>query len=480
MKACIRPILIILSSVLLCACVVSCLMLPYMAVDTPFYTLIGRSMLHDQILPYRYIFDHKPLFGFLLYGLWDSVMPVKTGMFTILALVCAAATSAVARAIWKTGGITLFLILIAAGTSFEILSGNTESFQILLQISILSLLRTSSLPGIFATGIATLLTININYLTAVCLFAPVLFLLLTRPSPVKRTASFSAGFIAGAALLFSPYLLHDPQALADYFRQQRNFLHAYGADSKERLLTLRTAATWLAFFVPPLALWIRKYIVRVQGKISRDDLLLLIWFLSGLPAACLSGHAFAHYNLLWFTPVAIMTARLLQDSLRPAGLRIALIPAILLTGFSLVQVTADNIKKYKRFSHIDYRRLSSLTHGEPVLNIRAREALFYLANMKTADPYLFREHIDIVFGPHAAEHYLRDLSRNPPFVLLTWDGCGNGKIEAPVCAYLRAHYRKAESVKITSRSGKIHSLSFDLYRYTSDAASLNPQPGASP
>ena len=120
---------------------ISYIISPFTSNDTPFYTIIGRSILQDHVLPYKYIFDHKPFFSFVLYGVWDALMPIKTGMFTLLALCCAAGAATVASSIWKTNRFLVFFILITTGAAFKMLSGNTGVLQIFFQILVLYLLQ---------------------------------------------------------------------------------------------------------------------------------------------------------------------------------------------------------------------------------------------------------------------------------------------------------------------------------------------------
>ena len=140
----------------------SFLMRPFVTVDTPFYTLIGRSILQDHILPYKYIFDHKPFLAFLLYGVWDALMPIKTGMFTVLALCCAAGAAVAARALWKTSRLLVFAILITTGSAFKMLSGNTGALQIVFQAFVLFLLQLSTVWSVFLAGMVTAFAINVN------------------------------------------------------------------------------------------------------------------------------------------------------------------------------------------------------------------------------------------------------------------------------------------------------------------------------
>ncbi|KDE20767.1 hypothetical protein AZ09_04830 [Acetobacter aceti 1023] len=454
--------------------VFSYLILPFSTADTTFYALIGQSLLQNHILPYQYVFDHKPFGVYVVYGAWDMLTaPLPTGKFTVLALLSCAVFAAMARSIWHTRWLWVFAALVLLGTPFEILAGNTESILITTALAVIWLTRQGTYSAtahtgramafLLAGGAAFGLTVNINYLEGICLFLPVCFLLLAHTRPLFNTALFALGTCGGVALLFSPYLIQGHHALADYFTQQHDFLHAYSAKFSKRVKAVLLLVAYLAIFSPILAKWFgQKSILKTAP--SPDNTLLTLWFVSSVPAALLSGHPFSHYSGLWFAPVTIMLALLVQQKQRfSAWACVPLAAVVMLSG---VEEIHKNLKNALNFKHIDYAHFSDLVGQQKVLNIRTSHTHFYMAHLQSFDRYLFQDHIDIVYGKNATQHYLQDLMAHPAFVLLPYAGCATGVVEQPICAYIQHHYQQVYAVRIGKAASKKkqNRLSFELYK----------------
>ncbi|WKC16439.1 hypothetical protein [Acetobacter pasteurianus] len=461
---------------IICLCsifyIFSYLILPFSTADTTFYALIGQGLLQDHMLPYQYVFDHKPFGVYVLYGVWDALTAqLPVGKFTVLALLSLAAFAAMARSIWRTRWLWVFAALVLLGAPFELLAGNTETLLITTELAVLGLARKGTLATIqpttrilwlLAAGVTFGLTVNINYLEGICLFLPVCFLLLANIRPVLNISLFAIGTCGGLAALFAPYFIQGHHALADYFTQQHQFLHAYSAKLSKRIKAVLLLAAYLAVFSPILIKWFgQKSILKTAP--TPDTTLLTLWFISSVPAALLSGHAFSHYSGLWFAPLSIMLVLLAQQKLLFPGW--AVVPLAAVVGLSCVDEIHKNLKDYINFKQIDYTHLSDLVQQQKVLNIRTPHTHFYMAHLHSFDRYLFRDHIDIVYGKNAGKHYLQDLAQHPAFVMLPYQGCSTDKVEEPVCVYIQQHYQQAYSVLI-GKAGKKkpNRFSFELYK----------------
>lgn len=453
----------------------SYLILPFSTADTTFYALIGWGLLQDHMLPYQYVFDHKPFGVYVLYGVWDALTAqLPVGKFTVLALLSLAAFAAMARSIWHTRWLWVFAALTLLGAPFELLAGNTETLLITTELAVLWLARKGTLATIqpttrilwlLAAGVMFGLTVNVNYLEGICLFLPVCFLLLANTRPALNIILFAIGTCGGLAALFTPYFIQGHHALADYFALQHQFLHAYSGKLSKRIKAVLLLAAYLAVFSPILIKWFgQKSILKTAP--TPDTTLLTLWFISSVPAALLSGHAFSHYSGLWFAPLSIMLVLLAQQKgTLPIG---ALAPACALTLFSGGQEIRANLALHQNLEKIDYAQIANMAAGQKVLNIRAHHAHFYMANLISADRYLFRDHIDIVFKKQAVQHYLNDLAQHPAFVMLPYAGCQTGAIEQPVCAVLQNHYQEVYAVRTVHKKTRhkidASDLSFELYK----------------
>ncbi|ANA13024.1 hypothetical protein [Acetobacter oryzifermentans] len=453
----------------------SYLILPFSTADTTFYALIGRGMLQEHMLPYQYVFDHKPVGVYVLYGVWDALTaPLPVGKFTVLALLSLAAFAAMARSIWHTRWLWVFAALVLLGAPFELLAGNTETLLITTELAVIWLTRKGTFATtqqtnrallLMAAGATFGLTVNINYLEGICLFLPVCFLLLTNTRPLFNVVLFALGTCGGLVVLFSPYLVQGHHALADYFTLQHTFLHSYSAKLSKRIKAVLLLAAYLAVFSPILIKWFgQKSILKTAP--TPDTTLLTLWFVSSVPAALLSGHPFSHYSGLWFAPVSIMLVLLAQQKeALPIG---ALAPACALTLFSGGQEIQVNLTLHQNLEKIDYAKVANMAAGQKVLNIRAHHAHYYMANLISADRYLFRDHIDIIFKKQTTQHYLDDLAQRPAFVMLPYAGCQTGAIEQPVCAVLQSHYQQVYAVRTVHKKTRhkidASDLSFELYK----------------
>ncbi|WP_231621163.1 hypothetical protein [Acetobacter pomorum] len=280
------------------------------------------------MLPYQYVFDHKPVGVYVLYGVWDALTaPLPVGKFTVLALLSLAAFAAMARSIWHTRWLWVFAALVLLGAPFELLAGNTETLLITTELAVIWLTRKGTFATtqqtnrallLMAAGATFGLTVNINYLEGICLFLPVCFLLLTNTRPLFNVVLFALGTCGGLVVLFSPYLVQGHHALADYFTLQHTFLHSYSAKLSKRIKAVLLLAAYLAVFSPILIKWFgQKSILKTAP--TPDTTLLTLWFVSSVPAVLLSGHPFSHYSGLWFAPVSIMLVLLAQQKIHFSG-----------------------------------------------------------------------------------------------------------------------------------------------------------------
>lgn len=461
---------------IICLCsifyIFSYLILPFSTADTTFYALIGRSLLQEHILPYQYVFDHKPFGVYVLYGVWDALTAqLPVGKFTVLALLSLAAFAAMARSIWHTRWLWVFAALALLGAPFELLAGNTETLLITTELAVLWLARKGTLATIqptprilwlLAAGVTFGLTVNINYLEGICLFLPVCFLLLANTRPVLNISLFAIGTCGGLAALFAPYFIQGHHALADYFTQQHQFLHAYSAKLSKRIKAVLLLAAYLAVFSPILIKWFgQKSILKTAP--TPDTTLLTLWFISSVPAALLSGHLLNHYSILWLGPITIMFAMLVENYTKFSIY--SLLPLILFQSYNIQNDIHKNIKEYSNLNHINYKYIHEITENQKILNIRAQQSHFYMGHLISFDKYLFHDHIDIVYGKNATQHYLQDLAEHPVFVMLPYKGCSTGEIELSVCSYIQQNYHQVYSVRIGKiNRKKPNRLSFELYK----------------
>lgn len=445
--------------------ILSYALLPFTDGDPAYYTILGRGMLRDHLLPYHYAFDHKPFGIDLFYGLWDLLTPFYRGKFTLLALILSGVFVCLCRTFGSFSRRTAFVLLIVGGSMFNILSGNSELILLTGEALCLTLMfkgvEQNRQSLFFIAGFVAAFIVNVNYLAALCLLAPAALLLL---SPgwfcIARCCLAVVGGIIGLIVLFMPYFVAGHGDLQTYFFMQRDFLHHYSGSLQERLLCLFWTAVYVLLISPVLIAWCRRFSLSDWTEENRKNLLLPLWFCSSLPATMLSGHPFSHYFLLCFAPAVIMWTILLRQGV--AFSRYAFVPFFILAMFYIAHNTVKNFHSFFYNNLIDYTEIRKEIGEKKVLNIRAYQTLFYMSDLRPFDIYLFHDHLDILYGQLAWQHYMQDLAQNPPYLAMPYDGCARHEVEAPVCQWIQTHYRLIYAINV--RPSKPHKLSFSLYK----------------
>lgn len=442
--------------------------LPFSNGDIAYYVVVGRGMLRDHLLPYTYAFDHKPLGVYLVYAVWDYIVPLPYGKFELLACVLMVAFVLLCRIFGSFNNWLAWLILTVGGSVFGVLDGNTETVLVVGEALFLRLLYKGNTQGdpflFFVAGLVFSGVVNVNYLSAVCLFLPSLLLFLA-PGwfRLKHIMLAAMGLVVGLLVLFSPYLVEGHGALQTYFSMQSAFLHHYGASLKARMRSVLWCGIYTALLFPVLQGWFKRFPLSLHGT-ARKTLLLPLWFLSSVPAVILSGHPFEHYFILCFAPAAIMAAILFEKSY--AFPKYSLLPFALFSIGYMVQDTRKILNERLYYNRVDYAFLSKEIGTQKVLNIRADHTAFYSADLRPFDVYLFPTHIDIVFGKENAwKRYMQDLVRGPAYVLTPYDGCARNQVEPVVCRWLTTHYKRIYSLNTRRvHTEKAQRFSLDLYK----------------
>ncbi|WP_237938634.1 hypothetical protein [Acetobacter senegalensis] len=465
------PVPLLCSILLLALCYfASYSVLPFSNGDIAYYVIIGRGILRDHLLPYSYAFDHKPLAVYLVYAVWDQIIPLSYGKFELLACLLMGAFVWFCRAFGPFNKGLAWLILTVGGSVFGILDANTETVLVAGEALFLRLLYQGNTQGkllqFFGAGLVFAGIVNVNYLSAVCLFLPSLFLFLASGwFRIRHILLAALGLVTGLALLFAPYFVVGHGALQAYFSMQSAFLHHYGASLKARMRSVLRCAIYTVLLFPVLQGWIRVFPLALKGE-DRKTLVLLLWFLSSLPAVILSGHPFEHYFILCFAPAAIMAAILFEK--KYVFPTYCFVPFTFFFVGGMIQDTRKNIDERLYYSRVDYAFLSKEIGTQKVLNIRGSHETFYLADLRPFDVYLFPTHIDILFGKENAwKRYMQDLLRRPAYVITPYAGCARNLVEPVVCQWLATHYTRIYSLNTRhARPEKDQRFSLDLYKLT--------------
>ncbi|GCE89861.1 hypothetical protein MSKU15_1462 [Komagataeibacter diospyri] len=436
---------------------------PFTDWDSTFYPLIGKGIFRYHILPYDYIFDHKPYLVYVFYYIWTQVEPILNGRFAILAMVSMVSVAFMFSSAYRTDKWQTLFYLSIGGVIGDYLGGNTEVLQIPLELSVILMLckgvQEHKIPLFFLAGIVSAIAVNINYLAGCVLSPIILYLFLGRVCTVVEFLACVAGGMIGLTGIFLPFLIAGHGKLAAYFDMQHHFLQHYGGASDERMYTFALVALYIVPLCPMLVLWFGRRDV-CWGNLR--ERLLSLWFVFSVVAAILSGHGFYHYFSLFLIPGMLICLLVHRDA--GGALSWRMMPLYLYAAFLMVSGIVSNINDMKRAQLTDPARVSQIVGHQKVLNINSDHSLYYLSDMETFDPILFCGQIEIYFGPQAADHYLDDLRQRPPFVLMPHAGCINHTVAPQVCSWVKDHYHPVYEAYKGKDPNRNNARYYNLYK----------------
>lgn len=434
---------------------------PFSDWDTAFYPLVGKGIFSYHILPYGYIFEHKPYLVYVSYYLWCLICPIFYGKFAILSIISLIITAFIFKKFYNIKfSIVIFFLFI--GTSVgDYLSGNTEVIQIpILSILIVIISRNIKIKNNFIflfSGFISAICININYMSGIVIGLLFISLLVSKIYSIRDVAISILGISIGTLIILTPFIFYDEGALWKYLFMQFKFLHNYSHYKQERYFNTIITVTKLLSLTPILFLWMK------TKKISFENIntkILTLWFICSVIASVSSGHNYGHYSILFMVPAMIMCSILYE---KKELLSLSTLPIVIYSLSLMVYNSVVNFNHMKQMDIINAQFISDTVGKKKILNIRSDQSLYYLANLETFDPFLFQYHIDIYFGKNANAHYMDDLKQNPPFVLMQYRACELQRTEENICTWIRNHYHIIYKAYDDKRPYKIMRRYYELY-----------------
>ncbi|WP_367159976.1 hypothetical protein ABUE34_13125 [Kozakia baliensis] len=414
--------------------IISYLRLPFEDHDTLLYVIIGRALINNHILPYGYVFDHKPILLYAIYGIWTKIIPLEKGSLALLSLVSISLFANMAKHFWNLPFCIVWFSLLLFGAPFLILSGNTEMVFFPFLFGSIIFLEKPGRAAAIAGGVSIGLAAEINYISVFSIVLPAIYLAFqrARKSPLD-VFLIALGTIIGFIVPLLPYLFVEKSVFLHYIGMQRLYLGHYGASPQERLLSIELFLLLSLCFAPII-------FVSLKNCTKSPQRVALIWALSGVVACCASGHPFRHYFLLVLIPLSLLIAS--QWKTLPLRMFwISLAPAILLAGYGTIHDISHNIKLYRRIQAMDFSALHRKIGKTPVLNIQASHVPFALADLQSQTPFLFQHHVQILYGDNARAWYGQELARAPRFVMTSPQLCMPPLDMPEICAFISERYR---------------------------------------
>lgn len=430
--------------------------------DVANYVMIGKGIFEKGILPYGYVFEHKPYILYVIYYLWSSIYPFVIGKFTVLAIISAVISSLMLSRLFSVKSFYFFSFLIIGCASGNFLSGNSEvvqlPFLVAFYLAISRVIETGKYRDAILLGVISAFSVNINYLSAFIIIFSFAWLLLCRVVLLRIFSFIVLGGALGLIAIFMPFFIKGGHCLEDYFSMQIHFLKNYGALASERYDMFRSIGLKLAVCSPIIIAFFRN--MRSSSFYKED--LVKIWFVASVVTSFLSGHPYDHYNLLYLFPIMVMSA-LSYERNKIDGLYF--VPLIIFSFVFSVDYFYRNWVDYKYYVKENIPKVKSIIGKEKVFNIRADQSLFYLAGLEPFDKFLFIDHIDFYFKQGAQNYILKRLTERPPFVVMRYRGCETGIVEPAVCTVLHSNYNLVYVVHKRSEPYKVSFRRyFELYR----------------
>lgn len=437
-------------------------LVPFSDWDTVFYPLVGKGIFQYHILPYGYIFDHKPFLVYVFYYMWCKVEFVLNGRFAILSILSICLICSLIVKFYKTNLFTTVFYVFFGSVLGIYLAGNTEVIQIPLILSSIIFLtmgiEKKNNYFLVISGICASIVINVNYLSGFVLAPIFLYVLCSQMCSIGRFLLILLSVVLSLGIIFIPFFIAGHGKILEYFSMQHHFLQRYSASPKEILHTIQMVIVKISFLYPALIIWFSNKNIFWNNIRER---MLTLWFLSSVLAAIMSGHSYDHYTSLFLIPAMAICAILHRNGQMSSFWLMS--PLYVYSFIYMINSTIDNINSMNGIRRSNYHEISQIVGKNKVLNIRSDHSLYYLANLETFDRFLFTDHIDIYFGKQADEHYMQDLRQKPEFVLMAYKSCDVLNNDDNICKWINDKYHLVYKAYNHKKPLHITSKYYELY-----------------
>ncbi|EKE4262290.1 hypothetical protein OUR91_001889 [Escherichia coli] len=411
--------------------------------DPAIYTIIGRAFILDGIAPYGYVFDHKPIAIYYIYGLLSLIYPFKTGFFAFssMAFIIGIAVF-INRKTLKFGDLILSCLAICACTAFSYqLSGNTELFSAAFIILSIGSMTNYSKKDAFLSGIFCCIAFNINYLSSICLLLPTLhyFFKLLKKSRWENILIYSAGFAACFLLLLLPVVvLGGTSALVEYVAMQYTFIANYGKYS----MPLYSSAI---YFMGMVSSFIPVMYASLRSNLSLKSFTPYLLCLPGCYLAAISsGYKYQHYFTFFAVIMSLFVIHLMKENGIKATILLAF-PVLFMSINDTINRAPLMISRFVDFNikGIDSRfdELSSIVGDKKVLPIRSSHLPFYFSSINPSINLVWDNHSKIMYGRNESNFFISEIKKKPEFIITKHNVCTSDKSLASVCKEINERYK---------------------------------------
>lgn len=433
----------------------------YLNHDTIIYTLVGKGIYQLGLPPYEYVFDHKPLLIYLVYGplsfleIGGNVYAGLTLVFLlVLALiVCAAFTGSR----WPLFGV---LIAMTAATLGNVgFTGNSEIVYVPLQLLAVGLLLNGSGSGrLWGSAAAAVAAVNCNYIAAIPLLPALLAVLWMQSGSLGGFLTRGVHY-AAAGLTLTAGLLGFAAAVGvdifNYLGMQAAFLTGYSQnDNSITPEFLARISPFLVLALLPLVPLFRPAPEDRAKVVALEGLLL-----GALAALALGGKFYQQYIFSVAAPaVTIFLLLPAHRAIHRAGIK-----ALLLATASLSALEATQTALRPSWSadlRTLYTPIAEVVGDAPVLGMRSSVVPFYFSSATPYHPVLWSDHVSIIHGPAAEDAVYADLlAGDPPYVMTAPQWCATRGRDWTSCTLLHSRYEV-----VAARDFAVGAPGYELWR----------------
>jgi preprotein translocase subunit SecE len=394
---------------------------PFVTDDALIYAVIGKAIFTKGLLPFTYIFDHKPILTYYIYGLIALAGPDYLPKWQIFSVIVYAMSAWLTREAAKQESWWVhFLVIVGLSLQSMRFSGNTELiFSPLTVLAVLLILRSASVYTTFWAGVLVGLSININYLSAVGAGPAILYAILSRrTSPAMHLSQLAVGFLgvfAAIVVTLLPLAMSDTTSVWDYFAAQRRFYSGYATQDVARPF-------WKYVFEIIPFMVIAGICFRCKAGEERTRNAFLIVLVSATIASLISRKNFHYYVYPLVIPTSILWAMSTSRFKR-----ITLIICVLFMAVTSIRSYWNDFgpvgKLAASYDFTQFRKFKSIVGDHPVLSIRGHNAYTYFADVEPAQPLVWPNHAQLFYGPKEDEYFVGYLNKGAEFVFIKEDAC---------------------------------------------------------
>lgn len=433
----------------------------YSNYDTLIYAIIGKAIYRDGIMPYDYIFDHKPFLIYFFYGPL-GLLESKINVFALFSVFWLLAISIVIYTILFKKRVPFLLILvlsICATFGTVSFSGNSEVVFVTLELLAIGLaFHSMDRPFLFIlSAVTAVAAVNINYVSGPPLLFTLLYCLYISSRSISRFYYRSVVYLITCLIILFivlGVLYFSGLDVINYLSLQRDFLLGY---SGERLAV---STSFLIILLLPSFSVLLVFFPNLFSSVEHRSLhmTMSILIISSVISFFLSAKFYNHYAFMVTAPAVVSFLTINYSRL---WLRVTLTFSLILASFTYLCLSAYFYlnSQYSLDLWEFYRPLKEAVEDQPIMSMHASIVPLYFSGAEPFQPLAWFDHAEIIYGAGADDFYADLLKKFPSFVMTSEEWCEKQKQDRAACDALSAHY-----IQVQSRQTDWPAHGYSLYR----------------